>query len=200
MLERFDYVTCDGTGMVLAGRLLGLSRLKRQSPDFTSLAGPVLEWAGRRGISVGIIGGRPGVAKAAAERFRQLVPALRITGVFSGFADDVATARHSFVRARTGLVLCGMGAPRQERFILELVAYGWVGVGMTCGGFLDQLSKGTDYYPVWIDRLNIRFIYRLYREPRRLWRRYLIDYQVFMVGFARLMVSALTSRLFKARN
>ena len=73
-----------------------------------------------------------------------------------------------------------MGAPRQERFLLNLRESGWRGAGFTCGGFFDQVSGNGDYYPAWIDRLNLRFLYRLVREPRRLWRRYLVDYQVFL--------------------
>jgi N-acetylglucosaminyldiphosphoundecaprenol N-acetyl-beta-D-mannosaminyltransferase len=187
MLERFDYVTCDGMGMVLAGRMQGLSQLERQSPDFSSLAGPVLKWAGNNDICVGIVGGQPGVAEKAAKSFRQLVPNLRITSIFSGFGNDPTSARDAFIHGQTGLVLCGMGAPRQERFILDLADNGWAGVGMTCGGFLDQSADGPGYYPAWVDRLHLRFAYRLAREPRRLWRRYLIEYQPFAAGFARLL-------------
>jgi N-acetylglucosaminyldiphosphoundecaprenol N-acetyl-beta-D-mannosaminyltransferase len=79
-----------------------------------------------------------------------------------------------------------MGAPLQERFLSQLAANGWTGIGLTCGGFLDQVVQGSDYYPGWVDRLNIRFLYRLGKEPRRLWRRYLVDYQVFMRLYLKL--------------
>ena len=76
-----------------------------------------------------------------------------------------------------------MGAPRQEQFLINLKNAGWTGIGFTCGGFFDQIVDRVDYYPGWVDKMNLRFLYRLLKEPRRLWRRYLIDYQVFMKRF-----------------
>jgi N-acetylglucosaminyldiphosphoundecaprenol N-acetyl-beta-D-mannosaminyltransferase len=88
-----------------------------------------------------------------------------------------------------------MGAPLQERFLLQLADDGWHGIGFTCGGFLDQLIDGKNYYPAWADRLNIRFLYRLAKEPRRLWRRYLVDYQVFIRRYSHLQWTRFKSKL-----
>lgn len=65
-------------------------------------------------------------------------------------------------------------------------AQGWRGWGFTCGGFLDQLGSGLYYYPQWVDQMNLRFAYRLLKEPRRLWRRYFFEYS----RFAWLVVAA----------
>jgi N-acetylglucosaminyldiphosphoundecaprenol N-acetyl-beta-D-mannosaminyltransferase len=74
-----------------------------------------------------------------------------------------------------------MGIGRQEQFLLHAASSGWTGWGFTCGGYLDQLAGGIDYYPRWVDQANLRFLYRLYREPRRLWRRYCLEYGEFAV-------------------
>jgi N-acetylglucosaminyldiphosphoundecaprenol N-acetyl-beta-D-mannosaminyltransferase len=87
------------------------------------------------------------------------------------------------------LIICGMGAPRQEEFLLSLKRAGWRGMGFTYGGFLDQIASGMQYYPAWINRLNLRFLYHLYREPARLWRRYLVEYQVFIRMFLHELVT-----------
>jgi N-acetylglucosaminyldiphosphoundecaprenol N-acetyl-beta-D-mannosaminyltransferase len=79
-----------------------------------------------------------------------------------------------------------MGAGVQEQFLLDLVAQGWSGMGFTCGGYLDQLGNGLRYYPQWIDDANLRWAWRLVREPRRLGPRYLIDYP----GFGAQLVSS----------
>ncbi|MGE3623585.1 MAG: WecB/TagA/CpsF family glycosyltransferase, partial [Bdellovibrionales bacterium] len=57
---------------------------------------------------------------------------------------------------------------------------GYGGLAITCGGFFDQYLEGDKYYPDWVDTWNLRFAWRLYKEPRRLWKRYLIDYQFFI--------------------
>ncbi|MNL72304.1 UDP-Gal:alpha-D-GlcNAc-diphosphoundecaprenol beta-1,4-galactosyltransferase [compost metagenome] len=82
--------------------------------------------------------------------------------------------------------------PAQEAFMLALKKSEWSGLAVACGGYLDQLSGGLQYYPKWIDRLNLRFLYRLAREPHRLWRRYILEYRVFLL---RLIKQLLKHRL-----
>jgi N-acetylglucosaminyldiphosphoundecaprenol N-acetyl-beta-D-mannosaminyltransferase len=192
-LSRFDLVLPDGVGIVMAvTRLRGLS-LERISFDSTSLALPILELVDRTNRTVGLIGGAPGIAERAAEHLRSVFPALRLVAALDGYGDHSAK-----VRVLRGLqpdvVICGMGAIAQEEFLLALADSGWRGCGFTCGGYLDQLGAGLSYYPQWVDRSNLRWAYRLAREPRRLWRRYLIDYQQFTLLFAKEMLARRISR------
>jgi len=80
-----------------------------------------------------------------------------------------------------------MGSLVQESFLLALMGSGWRGLGFTCGGFLDQLSNGFNYYPKLVNALNLRWAYRLAKDPRRLWRRYLLDYPVFAFGLCKAL-------------
>jgi len=79
-------------------------------------------------------------------------------------------------------VLCGMGVPHQERFLLTLKNAGYGGLMISCGGFVDQLAAAQRYYPAWVDKLELRWAWRIYQEPRRLWRRYLVDYWPFILA------------------
>jgi len=50
--------------------------------------------------------------------------------------------------------------------------------------FLDQIiGTDGDYFPAWSDRFHLRWLYRLYKEPRRLWKRYFLDYPRFLGVF-----------------
>jgi N-acetylglucosaminyldiphosphoundecaprenol N-acetyl-beta-D-mannosaminyltransferase len=63
------------------------------------------------------------------------------------------------------IVIVGMGAIAQERFLLGLKQAGFSGKGFTCGGFIHQTaSNKIDYYPRWVDKLNLRFLYRMLKE------------------------------------
>jgi N-acetylglucosaminyldiphosphoundecaprenol N-acetyl-beta-D-mannosaminyltransferase len=73
-------------------------------------------------------------------------------------------------------------------------------MGFTCGGFLDQIIKYKGAYPEWIDHYNLRFLYRLIKEPKRLWRRYLIEYQVFLYRYWCLRWNLLKSKLSSNRS
>ena len=53
----------------------------------------------------------------------------------------------------------------QEQFLLKVKNAGFDGIGFTCGGFIHQTAKDEiDYYPGWVDRMNLRFLYRMYKE------------------------------------
>jgi len=187
-LTEFDLVAPDGIGMVMAMQMLHRRPALRLSFDSTSLAPFVFRLAVDNGITIGLSGGVSGVAEAAGERLSLAYPGLRIAATFDGYGDHDA-AVEVITNLAPGIVIVGMGAPLQEQFLLKLVRNGWVGLGFTCGGYLDQLSlKGPDYYPAWVHEYNIRSAYRLIMEPRRLWRRYLLDYPKFGLRLGRCLV------------
>lgn len=179
-LEKFDAVAPDGSGMVLAMRLSHPRvPVTRISFDSTSLAPAILETAARREIAIVLIGGKPGTAKRAAECLTHAYRGLRIVGIFDGYCDHNATV-NAIAQLSPGIVIAGMGGLVQELFLIHLVERGWHGLGFTCGGYLDQTAlKGETYYPEWINRHNLRFAYRFVMEPKRLGRRYLMEYPVF---------------------
>ena len=177
-LRAFDLVLPDGIGLCLAIRWLHGLRAPRVSFDMTSLAPAIFEHARRESLGVVLVGGRPGITARARDRLAERFPGLDVIGVFDGYSDIAGTIR-LVASLQPRIVVCGMGVVRQETFMLDLKAQGWRGWGFTCGGFFDQLQAGVKYYPAWIDRMNLRWAYRLFREPGRLWRRYLLDYGTF---------------------
>ena len=182
-LHEFDWVLCDGIGVVIAARRVGNIDINRASFDLTSIAGAVCEWLATRGVPLVLIGGKPGISAQAAERLRERYPTLNILKTFSGYDDDPEHAIVFMTENQEAAIICGMGAPRQEEILVALKNTSWTGIGFTCGGFFDQIIDNFEYYPNWVNKMNLRFLYRLLKEPRRLWRRYLIDYQVFIKRF-----------------
>ena len=195
LLNNFDIVTCDGIGMVHASRASGIKNSNRESFDFTSLADAVFRSAVDNHWQLGIVGGESGVAEKSSNILQLKYPGLQVVACYSGFGPEPAEAQDYFTKNQIDLVICAMGAPLQEKFFVQLVAGGWHGIGFTCGGFLDQVVVGEAYYPDWVDRLNIRFLYRLVKEPRRLWRRYLVDYQVFLRRYSQLQWKRLKAKM-----
>lgn len=194
-LGQFDLVLPDGIGMSLAVRWRHGCQASRVSFDTTSLAPRLFEHARRNRLSIALVGGRRGVAEVARKRIASQFPGIQIIGAFEGYGDAAATIR-ALCELDPRIVICGMGGGHQERFLLQLAHSGWSGLGFTCGGYLDQLRSGMTYYPRWIDAANLRWAYRLAREPRRLWRRYVIDYS----RFALLLFADLASRSWTERK
>ncbi len=179
-LREFDVVLPDGIGLCMAMRWLHGLDAKRVSFDTTSLAPALFARARFRGLRIVLVGGVPKVAEQARAQIAAHFPGIQIIAAYDGYGDMAAKAA-SVAELRPDIVICGMGSVRQEAFLLELKHQGWRGWGFTCGGYLDQLIGGIAYYPRWIDAANLRWAYRLLREPGRLWRRYLIDYPYFGV-------------------
>ena len=187
LLDEFDAVLPDGIGMCWALRLLHGHRAARISFDTTSLAPLVFDRVRKRAQTVALIGGRPGVVERAADQLTKAYPGLSVTATLDGYGDHDSKIRELIALAPS-VVICGMGAGAQEHFLVSLAATGWSGSGFTCGGYLDQLADGLHYYPGWIDAANLRWAYRLMREPRRLARRYFVDYGFFAAHLGRALL------------
>ena len=180
ILRRFDFVLPDGIGVVWALRQLENPNAGRFSFDASSLYLPLFAALNERRASVFVCGAGPGVAERAVERMRAEFPDIIYCGASDGYRDR-AELRGTIEDAAPDVVVCGMGVPHQERFLLTLEEAGYAGLMISCGGFIDQLAAAPRYYPAWIDKLELRWAWRIYQEPRRLWRRYFVDYWPFIL-------------------
>lgn len=182
-----DEFYCDGallaTLMSLAGK-----KCSRISFDMTSLAPIVFSSAEKSGASVYFIGSREGVAQEAVEKIKEQYGCLKVVGIRHGFfnsADERVAALHDIECSAPDIVIVGMGTPHQEKFIGELKESGWKGQAYTCGGFLHQTARGgLKYYPDLLNRMNLRWLYRMYSEPK-LMKRYFLYYPMFFFFFAK---------------
>lgn len=178
----------DGIFLCWLARLFYGTRLQRLSFDFTSVADAVLADANRRQLRIAIVGGTDASSAGFARYMTEHYPGIQLDLTRNGYFAD---SEESQLLARTltmrspDIVLLGMGGGAQEQFALQAVNAGFTGRVYTCGGFFDQTaSSGRIYYPAWINRMNLRWLYRIYREPRRLLLRYAIEYPRFLIVLA----------------
>ena len=187
LFDQFDMVGPDGIGMVKAIQWLHRLPAIRAAFETNSLAPEVFRLAIQHNRSIVLCGGKPGVAEHAAHQLQAAYSGLPIIATFDGYAAQAATVA-SICALEPDIVIVGMGGIVQEQFLIALRDSGWNGAGFTCGGFLDQLAGGLQYYPKVIDDWNLRWAYRLAMEPRRLWRRYLLDYPQFATSLCKAMM------------
>jgi len=161
-------VVADGTGILVASRLLGDPLPARVPGRF--LVQAILPRLAALGAPVFLLGAGPGVADRAAETLRRRVPGIRIAGTDTGSPDDDATvARVAAARPRVLLVAYGM--PRQERWLARnLPRLESVKVAIGVGGVFDQLAGRVRLPPRLVHALGFEWLWRLAFEPRR-WRR-----------------------------
>jgi exopolysaccharide biosynthesis WecB/TagA/CpsF family protein len=180
-IEAFT-IYADGIALVWLYNACCRASIQRYAFDYSSVAATVFEDARTRGCAVYLIGGPEGVARQAAAVISRRHPGLQIVGTRSGFFATPSDYQGAIEDASRGdVVIVGMGAPAQEKFIADLWNGGWRGAGYTCGGFLEQIvGTDGDYFPAWSNRFHLRWLFRIYKEPRRLWKRYLLLYPKFL--------------------
>ena len=165
---QFNGIFADGSILLSAIRMVYGKTVRRRSFDMTSLASELLTYAEENGQSVYIVASQQEQVEKAVGIIKKCYPKLTISGYRNGYfdseAEQMAEARH-IVEVNPDFLIVGMGAPMQERFLLKVKETGYRGIGFTCGGFIHQTSKSKiDYYPAWIDRINLRFLYRMFKE------------------------------------
>ena len=187
-VKKFE-ILADGIFVVIVENILKQRRLKRVSFDFTSIAWEVFSAAEKSGESISFIGSTDVIVKKFENTIKNMFPSLVVLDSLSGYFDLCDRAKVLSCLSNADIVVVGMGTPLQEKILLDLKASGWSGVGYTCGGFIEQtaLAEGI-YYPRIIDRLNLRWFYRILKEPRKLWYRYLVQYPYFLFYYIRKFV------------
>ncbi|MGY6631119.1 MAG: WecB/TagA/CpsF family glycosyltransferase [Wenzhouxiangella sp.] len=183
-LNQADLVVPDGIGMRLAGSLLG--RGFRQNVNGTDLFPRLLERLGASGHRLYLLGGSPGVAEATADWARQACPDVVIAGHHHGFftAEEQAGVIADIRASGADVLLVAMGAPRQELWIAENAQACGVKVAMGVGGLFDFCAGRIPRAPQWLRELGLEWSWRLYQEPGRMWRRYLIGNLSFLIAVA----------------
>ena len=174
-LSHFN-INIDGGLLVILLNLFGF-KYKRKSFDMTSLAPVVFNDAIKNNKSLYFIGSKPKVIDLAIKNIKDRFPKLNICGYRDGYINDneIVVVLDIINSLKADYVICGMGTPLQEQFLIDLKNSGWTGKGYTCGGFLHQTAAGIRYYPNWVNTLGLRAFFRMYDEPKLI-RRYFIDY------------------------
>ena len=178
-----DLVLADGVGDLLAGRILGTPLPERVTgADLTPL---LLERLAARNGSVFLYGGKPGVAERAGERLAAVFPGVRIAGTENGYISRETDLLRRLAETKPDLLLLGLGAPRQERWMAEhRDALTAVMIGV--GGLLDVFAGDIPRAPERWQKAGLEWLFRLCREPRRIRRMAKLPWVLVLAGAERI--------------
>ena len=180
--------TPDGMPMVWAGRAAGAHWIQRVYGPDMMLA--VLAEAQARSWSSFLYGGAPGVPELLAERLEQRIPGLQVAGTHSPpfrplTSDEVHETAALINASGASLVWVGLSTPKQERWMSELRPLLEAPVLFGVGAAFDFHAGRVKQAPPWMQASGLEWLYRLSREPRRLWKRYLTNNPRFVIAIAR---------------
>jgi N-acetylglucosaminyldiphosphoundecaprenol N-acetyl-beta-D-mannosaminyltransferase len=188
-LDKAAIVTADGMSVVWASRLLG--KPLKQRVTGIDLFERLVGHAARRGLSVYFLGARDASVRGVVSHFTSRFADLRVAGYRNGYFDpseseDVADAVR---RSCADLLFVAMGSPAQENWIERHLQATGARFALGVGGSFDHLSGLQRRAPAWMQRAGLEWLHRLAREPRRLWRRYLIGNTLFVWLVVKQMIS-----------
>lgn len=173
-----DYLFRDGVGIKVAGAVIGMPvGLNMNGTDFIPL---FLKYCHLKKV-VFYGTAEPHISKAVkwAESNR-----LTVVNYLDGFQDEQVYVSNA-VMERPGVIILGMGMPIQESVSIKLRnALPLNTVIVNGGAIFDFLAERYPRAPVWMRAIGLEWVYRLTKEPQRLWRRYMVGNLFFLYRLA----------------
>lgn len=181
-LRSADLVYCDGYGVRMAAKTLDLPVPHRMTgADWVWGVAALCEVTGQ---SLYLLGSDPPLAQQAAKRLQRWYPRLRIAGSHHGYNELESPQNERVIEdinaSQPGIVLVGMGTPKQELWIDRYAHRVDADVLWSVGALFDYLAGRVPRAPRWLADNGLEWIFRLAIEPHRMWRRYLLGNPAFL--------------------
>jgi len=184
LLNKADLTLADGMSIVWGGHWIGLNLPGRVAgPDLTAA---LCEEASLKGYRVFFLGSTHENLAILLRVLTARWPGLIIAGSHSpSICDRLDEKENSAImeeihRAKPDILFVGMSAPKQEKWIAENLHLLQVPVCLGVGAAFDFLSGRIPRAPQQLQKIGLEWLYRLWCEPRRLWKRYLLGNAVFL--------------------
>ena len=176
ILASFYWNLPDGMPLVWWGRLKGYTSINRcYGPDFFAA---IMQATTGLGVAHFFCGGKPGVAEELKQTVELKWGNNNVVGTYSPpFSpmqeDDWGTLVTEINESAAQVIWIGLSTPKQEKFAYELAKRVKVRYIITIGAAFDFHTGRLAQAPRWMQRSGLEWLYRLYKEPRRLWKRYI---------------------------
>ncbi len=198
-LERKDLLLADGSGLLWSSALLGTPLT--YNLNGTDLVPALCKAGASKGLSIYLLGAKPGVAEEAAANLAKAYPGLVIAGTQDGYfpEEQMPQVLEAIREARPHLLLVAMGVPVQEIWIDQYASQLPNIACMGVGGLFDFVAQRVVRAPQHIRDVGMEWLWRLMMEPRRLWKRYIIGNFLFLCLVAAYALGNLFNNLFNKR-
>jgi len=178
--SKANYTHIDGMALVLLGNSLGFSLQREQRVTYADWLNPLMAEAAQKSWRVFYLGSKPGVAEKGASILREKFLGLQIAtrdGYFDAQPDsqENQAVLQAIRHYQPNLLLVGMSMPRQEYWVSDNLEQIAANVVLTSGAAIDYIAGVVPTPPRWSGKLGLEWFFRLIAEPKRLWKRYLLE-------------------------
>lgn len=179
IINQFDIVIPDGVGIVIASKL-NKGHITKRMPLQDHLSA-LWDFLIAKNMLVYLLGAKPEIINKTVKALKENKAALNIAGFHHGYFDFKDNSIIEKInKVKPDMLFVGMGQPYQEIWIHEYKDLLKTNVIWACGSCFDIVSNSIRRAPEWILKNNMEWVYRLYKEPKRLWKRYLIGNPLFV--------------------
>jgi len=190
LLPKFDVVTCDSQILVVAARLLGTPLKERVSgsdyfPRFYT------RYKNDPSVTIFICGGSPGIPEIARRKVNAKAGREMVVGTIApsgNYDHDITEIEQIIARineSKATVLMVGLGGGRQEKFIFKYRdRLPGIKLFLPLGGTIDYEAESLKRPPAWVTNAGLEWLYRVLREPRQRWRRYVLHQPPFLYLFA----------------
>jgi len=184
--QNADLVLTDGKPLIWISRLMGTPIKEKISGS--DLFPELCQMAAQKGYKIFLLGAADGIAVKAAENMKTLYQGIQIAGTYSppfGFEQNIEEINKVIKKVqdtKPDILVVGLGAPKQEKFIYNYLEQLNVPVSLGLGASIDFMAGNIRRAPKWMSELGLEWFYRFLKEPRRLFKRYFIDdFKIFIL-------------------
>lgn len=179
IVEEAELVITDGTPLMWISRIF-------KRPIIEKIPGPhlaekVLQYSAKKGYKVFLLGAQDGVGAKAAQLMIEKYKKLDICGVYSppfGFEnnkEELDKINTLLYNSDADILIVGLSAPKQEKFVYANKENYQIPVSLSLGAAIDFMAGNIERAPGFINKIGFEWLYRFFKEPKRLFRRYFID-------------------------
>ncbi|WP_332650902.1 WecB/TagA/CpsF family glycosyltransferase [Lysinibacillus sp. 54212] len=170
-IKQATYVCADGIGVVKAAKILGDELPGRVTGYDTMIA--LLEAGNEKRFKIYLLGAQKETLDKTVENIGKTYPNVEVVGYHDGFFDwNSSDIPDEIQSLQPDLVFVALGVPRQEKWISEHIDRFSHGVFIGVGGSFDVIAGTVKRAPVFWQKLNLEWLYRLLKQPSR-WKRML---------------------------
>jgi N-acetylglucosaminyldiphosphoundecaprenol N-acetyl-beta-D-mannosaminyltransferase len=167
IINNADLVVPDGAGVVWAARYQGDAMPERVA-GYDLVQNLLIEAMSEK-YKIYLFGGAPGIAEKAKKIAEERYPGVQIVGTRNGFftKQNESEIVNDIKACQPDILLVALGVPRQEKWLEEYKEELKVPVSIGVGGTFDVMAGVVKRAPLWMQRSNLEWLFRLLSEPKR---------------------------------
>lgn len=174
-----DLILTDGTPLIWMSKWMKTPIKEKISGS--DLFPKLCELSAKQGYKMFFLGAAPGVAARAAQNLQLRFQNLQVIGTYSPpykfeqNSSELHKIEEMIKNLKPDILVVGLGCPKQEKFIFHNKERLGVPLSLGLGASFDFEAGRIKRAPKWMSNIGLEWLYRIMQDPKRLWKRYLVD-------------------------